>query len=526
MEKNDSKEPQVITSTIMVDISNFEEKYISSKMVTFFNINVYDNFSRKKWSLSKRYSEFEALHKNLSQLIPNVPTIPGKSFFKLTAKEALEKRKTHLENFLHECVNRKDIMASDYIKNFLELEKHSPNLTFNSPEKKYELNEIPLGIRDLYYLQEESIMFAACSDMNLASRVDSYITNVNFPWEKGSDYITVGAVLAFKLNFKVADSSGVFERRWAKSFPTQTGVINYSLEKNILMVGLDNGKFILFQTGLDSKYTEYELLYEGKPHSARVMGLDIDIKKNVTYTCSSDKRFMMTYLAEKNKYIEIANIQAGYTNLFFDKENERIFLTNEIGQVLIYLTNEEIPSCVKIVQTHSKNVIRGFDISLKKFYIFTSTMKGDISILDLGNIGREKYIEELSYFGAESQLRLVRYNEENNELLTGDQDGRVIVWNLKMGKTIYTWKAHGSAITQMIYDSAHKILITGAKDKKIIFWKLPEKWVNEDVERFEKDEIKNLNDTMAMLRYQKALEKKDEFSSDEDDSLDGWDFRP
>ena len=61
-----SNEPQVITSTIMVDISKFEEKYISSKMVTFFTINVYDNFSRKKWSLLKRYSEFESLHKNLS----------------------------------------------------------------------------------------------------------------------------------------------------------------------------------------------------------------------------------------------------------------------------------------------------------------------------------------------------------------------------------------------------------------------------------------------------------------------------
>ena len=195
---------------------------------------------------------------------------------------------------------------------------------------------------------------------------------------------------------------------------------------------------------------------------------------------------------------------------------------------MIYLINEEspLPILTKVVQTHSKNVIRGLDISLKKFYIFTSSMKGDISILDLGNVGREKYVEEISYFGAESQLRIVRYNEENNELLTGDQEGRVIVWNLKLGKTIYTWKAHSSAITQMIYDGAHKILITGAKDKKIIFWKLPEKWVNEEVEKFEKDEIKNLNDTMAMLKLQKALEKKGNDSSDDDDSLDGWDFRP
>ena len=523
-----SKEPQVITSTIMVDISNFEEKYISSKVITVFNINVYDNLTRKKWTLSKRYSEFETLHKNLLQLIPNVPTIPGKSFFKLTSKDALEKRRIHLENFLHECVNRKDIMASEYLKNFLELEKHSPNLTYNSPEKKYELTEIPLGIRDFYYLQEEGIMFAACSDMNIASRVDSYITNVNLPWEKSDNYVTVGAVFAFKLDFKALNESSIFERRWAKSFPTQTGVINFSLEKNILMIGLDNGKIILFQTGLDTKFTEYELLYEGKPHNARVMGLDIHVKKNVCYSCSSDKKFIMTYLDEKDKYNEIANMSAGYTNLFFDKKYGRIFLTNEIGQVMIYLIDEDslLPTLAKCVQTHSKNVIRGLDINLKKFYIFTSSMKGDISVLDLGNVGREKYVEEISYFGAESQMRIVRYNEENNELLTGDQEGRVIVWNLKLGKTIYTWKAHTGAITQMIYDGAHKILITGAKDKKIIFWKLPEKWVNEEVEKFEKDEIKNLNDTMAMLRLQKALEKKGNDSSDDDDSLDGWDFRP
>ena len=190
------------------------------------------------------------------------------------------------------------------------------------------------------------------------------------------------------------------------------------------------------------------------------------------------------------------------------------------------MTNEDIPVNVKIVQTHTKNVIRGLDVSLRKYYIFASSMKGDISVLDLGTAGREKFVEEISYFGAELQLRVIRYNEENSELLTGDQSGKVTVWSLKSGKSIYTWKAHEGAITQMNYDTAHKILITGGKDKKIIFWKLPEKWVNEDVEKFEKDEIKNLNDTMAMLRLQKALEKKDDDSSSDDDSLDGWDIRP
>ena len=239
-----NKEQQVITSTIMVDISDFQEKYIGGKVVTFYTVNVYDNFSRKKWTLSKRYSEFQNLHKNLSKLIPNVPSIPGKSIFKITSADALTKRKNHLESFLHQCVNRKDIMASDYIKDFLELDRHSPNLTFNSPEKKYELTELPLGIRDFFYFNEENIMFAVCSDMNIASRVDSYITNVNLPREKtNGEHMTVGAVFAFKLNFGVSNPSDIFDKRWALSYPIQTGVVNYNIEKSILMVGLDNGQY-------------------------------------------------------------------------------------------------------------------------------------------------------------------------------------------------------------------------------------------------------------------------------------------
>jgi WD40 repeat protein len=416
-------------------------------------------------------------------------------------------------------------MATEFIKEFLALDRHSPNLTFNSPKIKYELTQLPLGVRDFYYFQEENMLFIACSDMNIAKRVDSYITNIKVPWNKKEIHQTVGAIFVFKIN-QNPKSSEIFNKKWAISFPIQTGVINYNIDESVIMLGLDNGSIYLYKSGIESKYNEFEILYEGQPHNGRVMGIDIEPEKNVAYTCSSDKKFIMTDLCEEKKFIEIDTNPVGFTNLFYDRINERIFLTNEIGQVNIYLTNEEIPINVKVVQTHTKNVLRGLEVSLKNYYIFTSSMKGDISILDLGNAGREKFVEEISYFGADLQLRIIRYNEENRELLTGDQSGKVTVWNLKEGKSIYTWKAHEGAITQMFYDTAHKILITGGKDRRIIFWELPEKWVNEDIERFEKEEIKNLNDTMAMLKFQKILEKKDDDSSSDDDSLDGWDIRP
>jgi hypothetical protein len=513
-------EPQFITSTIMIDIPEFTEKYIEGKTVTFYTVNVNDNFSKQKWTVEKRYSEFEQLHKDLVKLLPNIPPIPGKSIFKITKYDQLSKRRIQLESFLRECCKRKDISGSVFIKNFLELEKHSPDLGFNAPEKLNEWNELPLGIRDFYYYKEENIIFIVCCDMNIASRVDAYITNVNLPWEKKTDsHISVGAVFAFGLN----PQNFQFEKRWAKSFPEQTGVVNYDIENCIVQVGLDSGSIHLYKTSQDSKFYQYDELICAKPHKGRVMGIAFDGSKQLIYTCSSDCKFCTVDLNNNNYVSEIAESTAGYTNLYFDKKNERVFLTNETGMVSIFLTNSTSPIIVNMVQTHTLNTIRGLEIHLFKRYLFTATNKGDISILDLGMPGKEKFIKEFSYFGGNVEIRIVRYNEENNELITGDQQGRITIWSLKRGESIYAWGAHKGAITQMNYDQSSRILMSAGKDKKILFWKLPEKWISDEVANFEKNEIKQLNAQVAMLKLQKNNNDEEDSSYD---SCDGWDIRP
>ena len=59
------------------------------------------------------------------------------------------------------------------------------------------------------------------------------------------------------------------------------------------MAGLDNGQIFLYQTGIENKFSTYEILFQGKPHNNRVMGIDIEPKKNVVYSCSSDKKFVI-----------------------------------------------------------------------------------------------------------------------------------------------------------------------------------------------------------------------------------------
>ena len=212
---------ETMQSLILVSIPRFIEKVISGKTVTFFEVSLFNNYSKISWVLEKRYSEFHDLHIILNKLYPKCPQIPGKTFLNMSSVQDLNKRRVKLEEFLTICVRRKDIMNSENFRDFIQIDKHAPEISSYAPIKLSEFSELPLGLRDFIYLKIEKILFVACSDMNIASRIDAYITNVNFPWEKKTDsHITVGAIFAFRV--KEDSSHGLtFEKLWAKSYPIQ-----------------------------------------------------------------------------------------------------------------------------------------------------------------------------------------------------------------------------------------------------------------------------------------------------------------
>ena len=109
------------------------------------------------------------------------------------------------------------------------------------------------------------------------------------------------------------------------------------------------------------------------------------------------------------------------------------------------------------------------------------------------------------------KIRVCRTCADALELMTGDESGRVTVWNLKTGKPIYLWEAHPkSAITQMWFDSQNHLLWTGGKDCSIRVWRLPEKWVSEEVVIFEKNEVSNVTAKIAATKLEKAAEKEEQ----------------
>lgn len=74
----------------------------------------------------------------------------------------------------------------------------------------------------------------------------------------------------------------------------------------------------------------------------------------------------------------------------------------------------------------------------------------------------------------------------------------------------------------MEFEEETRILISCAKDKAIKVWKLPEKWIDEDIEKYEQEEIKNLKDSAAMLKIQQ--QNQNNLDDSDFDDLCGWDY--
>lgn len=64
-------------------------------------------------------------------------------------------------------------------------------------------------------------------------------------------------------------------------------------------------------------------------------------------------------------------------------------------------------------------------------------------------------------------MRVVKYNSQTNELICGDEDGKVSFWSLKTLEPMCVFEAHVGAICQLYWDEENRVLISGAKDKSL-----------------------------------------------------------
>ena len=560
---NDNQEQLTITvnSIIQIEVPSFEEKILNKKPETVYLIIFKNLYNKTRWQLEKTYQDFLTLNSLLIKLIPKVPNFgKNNSIFKSSKDyNTIMQRKSEIYNFLTQCVSRKDILSNKSFINFIELKNNFPELVYNSPDFIEVIKGDQMTVLDIIYLEKENIIISIFSDMEITSRMDSYVKSGDLlSFKKDENYSQdmsvneknmedakknkIGGFSVQKLNVfknKKGEFKVKLEDIFIKYFLEMTSSLYYDKQKNFFMIGLCTGKVLFYKIAPDSDFTQFDFLEELKYHPSKVTGLAINPKNNTLFSCDDSGNFffgVLDMIHKRNYCPELINQSAkGYTKLFYEKENERLYLSTINGHLEVYLTSSASPLFITDVETnlslnYSLNDLVLYNI---KHYLFSCSDNGIVSVFDLGKSGQEKTTKELSffnYYNTKFQMLTVLYDQDKNEVITGDDNGRIIFWNLKYGKPVHVTRVSRkkSPVVKIRFvdnpEDDSKLLYASCMDNCVYFIKLPINWLNNnEVEQYEKIEIKSRSDLQAMMKIQELLEKNEDYNSDED-SLNGWDY--
>jgi PX domain len=83
---------------ITLTVPEYKNETIGGKEVTLYIIKV--ECDGGEWELKRRYNEFDDLKKDLAKNHGGLPEMPGKTLWKVSQDDFLDKRKAGLQNFL------------------------------------------------------------------------------------------------------------------------------------------------------------------------------------------------------------------------------------------------------------------------------------------------------------------------------------------------------------------------------------------------------------------------------------------
>ena len=226
------KQNLTVNSILQVNVASFEEKYVNDKSETFYTIIIRNLYNNKKWAIEKTYKDFELLNSELSKTLPQVPPFSSFNLFKSSRSyNTIVERKDEINEYLNECISRKDIISNKTFYEFIQMDKNFPEYIYNSPELIDIIESAPLSVKEIQYLEKENILFTLLSDFNIITKVGSFVKNNDLiNWNK--EEVSPQQMSENDLNNPNADpnSAGAF---------CVYKVVTYKNKKNILKVKLE-----------------------------------------------------------------------------------------------------------------------------------------------------------------------------------------------------------------------------------------------------------------------------------------------
>ena len=530
-----------------INVNDFKISLLTAKIrehemrdnTEIFKIYIMDNFHKKSWIIEKDNSDFNMLYGKLKTKFYDIPPLPEKQLLTLFDAESVKAKINIYQAFLSTCVNQKDIFSSSELKKFLEIAKNSPKLCGNIPILGGVLEFLPQSITDFKYIEEDDIrviiLTTAEMGVNFIKTDEEYFHFKNrLENNDNNEFINISNIIGMTMIFEIVSNEGEYSFRqlWQRKYKTPNTCIYYDKATRTIFIGREDGFVSVYRNYEKCHFTDLDLIIELKNHFSRITDIWYDVKRGKMFTVSNDRRFVACDVNTGTRMVEINRSVHNYTKLCPDLKNNRIFAATERGIVELYSLENYPPEKLCRIRVSGLGYISDIFFNDFNSRLFTSDRNGKISIIEMGEIGKEKTSSETSQFGFKNCITAMEYDSIKHEIITGDINGQAIVWNIKTGEPIVTWIAHDNmAITKIYLNKINNFLITASKDKSVKIWKIPEFWFDPHLEKYENEELTKINNELRKkrIKMEQIIQGNNDINyesehSENEENLNGWNY--
>ena len=496
---------------LKVEINKWEQKTNKStgKLEVIFNIELFSEITNKKWSVYHSIQDFKDLINNLSLICVNMPDYQG---FKSLEKEKgssviINKASSAILEFVNNVSYRSDILNSQYYIDFFQLENHFEEFKKNEPKEKFHISNLKHEVSDIILLDKLDILIVGCAyDLN-----QNLLSKMNF-WSKKDKK---GQLSIYKINNNQEQSHVLFGQIDTDS---EISCLNYSEEKNIILVGYFNGSVEIFDL---PEYSESQQSFiKLKPKNTietnnkknRIINIGYNPSTNYFYSASY-KDIMINIGNIDNKKIEYS-IPGSEFDLcgfsYIDKYNNLVDLVFEIdikGKIYIGLVNHEAKSLSLLyVLADQLPQITLFKVSYEFNHLYIGDKDGNLEIFSFDinkNIDNETKTKIIRIFNTSFSNKNIQnkfanmitrnfpykindiwYNPRRKEILVGLNNGTVqILSHFKNFAEYIIYEdsktKENKGINKMSFSKLNSILYTGRAEKDIYVYQMAENYNSE-----------------------------------------------
>ena len=443
--------------TLSVEIPD----YFDLNNITYFRVSIFHSTTKASWITNRRYSEFNSLFNSLSSQFTQIPSLPGKAFWKKFSSSFLEDRKNHLNEFITQIVARQELIQTIEVLEFLDIRQNIPgfNINFADEISHQKVRLIPFGIAtiDLDYC------FLALNPSNF-------------------DRIKLSLMEAEQSIIICQKTTG--ESIWEIKFPLRITCFGYSKQLTILGVGLENGGISAYRVKSELNYTEYEEFTYINPHSLSVIGLVLDYHTSELFTCSEDRKIKKINLQHEVELQE-CTLDSIPSIFFSDLSSHYLFVANPKTGLTVIDSQTLIPT----LRISGSKMCKACTVS--QGVLFIGYSEGTV------NVYKESVL--VTNLMVKGKIACIKYSSVRKEIVIGSDSGYISIWT-RSGKMLKIWKGHEKAV--LAIETTGNQVMTGGLDGNIVTWRLPVFWVDPEFEKIETIESEIQAKTMRVLKTQ------------------------